>query len=326
MRETRRDPTTGLWSVLSTERVHRPVHLEPRRMPEVPPERCPFCPGNEHATAHPITAVERDGAWSTRVVANKYPALGLEEKLEGRARGPWDQATGFGVHEVVIEGREHHEPLWRQPLEQTVEAMIVARERMRDLTGDRRIAYLCWFRNHGQECGASQPHPHAQLVGSGLVPSLVGEMTRRAVQHRQRRGRDLMQDVVDYERDERVRVVWEDEHVVALCPFAPAAPFEVWVVPTRGQQAHYRKAGDAVVRSLAEASWRVSGRIARELEDPPHNVVLYTAPQPLADDAGFRWHVRIRPKLEPGGGFEEGTGAAIVSVLPEEAARLLRKP
>ncbi len=324
MREIRRDPTTGTWTLLSTERVHRPVHLEPRGMPEVPPEQCPFCPGNEHATSHPIAVVSHDGAWSTRVVANKYPILGVEERLEGRGRGPWDQAGGVGVHEVIVEGRAHHAPLWKQPLGQSAESLLIVRDRMRDLNGDRRLVTLSWFRNHGQEAGASQPHPHAQLVGLPVVPVLLEEMVRRARAHRAARGRDLLQDILDHARDDRTRLVWEDEHVVAFCPFAPVASFEVWVVPVR-PQAHFRAAPDAVVRALAEASWRASARIARELEDPPHNALLFTAPRGVGEDEGFRWHLRLRPRLEPGGGLEAGTGSAVVTVPPEEAARVLRR-
>ena len=69
--------------------------------------------------------------------------------------------------------------------------------------------------------------------------------------------------------------------------------------------------------------------------NPPLNLVIHAAP--LANGAsseyfaegatapdGFHWHVEICPRLARLAGFETGTGFAINSVLPEEAARRLR--
>jgi len=323
-REVRRDPTTGLWSVISTERVERPVHLEPRRIPPIPPESCPFCPGNERATAKAIDVVADDQGWLVRAFPNKYTALTTTLVLEGRAYGPYDHLSGVGAHEVIVEGREHHLPLWEQPVERMVQSLTMARRRMQDLHGDFRLLYLAWFRNYGAECGSSQVHPHAQLLGLPYVPLLVREMVRRGRLHLRHRGRELMKDILDYDRDEQKRVVWEDANVIAVCPWAPRAPFEVWIVPT-APGAHFREASDTVLVSAAVALHHVNRAISRELEDPPHNVILYTAPREAPADSGFRWHLRVMPRLEPYGGFETGTHGALVSVPPEEAARVLRE-
>ena len=110
MRETRRDPTTGRWTVISTERVERPVHLEPRALPPVPESECPFCPGHEHATGKAIDHVGKGKDWTIRVVPNKYPFLSVGEVESSRAFGLYDAAAMDAVdafrkdHGLAFEG------------------------------------------------------------------------------------------------------------------------------------------------------------------------------------------------------------------------------
>jgi len=123
--------------------------------------------------------------------------------------------------------------------------------------------------------------------------------------------------------DDGKRVVWRDDEIVAVCPWAPSATFEVWLVPAK-ESTHFRGATDAQIDGLARALHRVLGALDRELENPPHNAILYDAPRDLPVRSGFRWHLRIKPRLEPGGGYETGFDGSIVSVPPEETAAILR--
>lgn len=319
MREIRRDPTTGDEVVISTDRVGRPRHLVPGRTVDAGARACPFCPGHEAHTPSTLAEVRRDGEWIVRAFANKYPAVGIEGALERRARGPYEMTTGVGAHEVIVEARDHDAPIWRST-DQATAALLVARDRMRDLARDGRFKHLVWFRNAGADAGASIAHPHGQIVATPVVPSLVRRMAKRCRQHLERTERELFQDLLDHDLDEQKRIVWEGEGLVALCPWAPRAPFEVWIVP-RHRAPSFLDVDEAAVAALAAAMNTILAAQARVLEDPPYNAVLYTAPR---DASGFRWHVRILPRLSPLAGFELGTGAIMHGVLPEESARLLR--
>ena len=92
LREMRRDPTTGDWVAISTERMFRPPHLALEERPRVSAQNCPFCPGHEDATEPPIFTIERGGSWSIRVVPNRYPALRPEVQLSRRGVGPSEGA------------------------------------------------------------------------------------------------------------------------------------------------------------------------------------------------------------------------------------------
>jgi UDPglucose--hexose-1-phosphate uridylyltransferase len=321
MRELRTDPTTGDQVILATERVARPRHLAPGRILDTDVANCPFCPGNEAHTPPTIAAGERDGGWNVRVFPNRWPALGIEGALERHAHGPYAMTTGIGAHEVIVESDQHDVQPWIEP-DGLVGPMTMARARMRDLQRDGRFRSLLWFRNAGPEAGATLGHPHAQLIASPEIPPIVRRMTRRARAHWDRNERELLQDLVEADVHDGRRVLFEEGKVLAVCPWAPRVGFEVWLVPTVHAPS-YPSADDPLVRDLARAMGRVLRAFDAVLDHPPHNAVLYTAPA-HGPTTGFRWHVRLLPRMTPLAGFELGGGAYLHGVPPELAASELR--
>ncbi len=320
MREIRIDPTTGEEVVLATARVGRPNHLRPGRAVRTPPEDCPFCPGNEAKTPPLIAETVLAGEWQARAFANRFPALAIEGSLEGRAFGPYAKVSGLGAHEVVVESRLHDDPVWSLP-DGGAAAFVLAQARMRDLARDVRLKYLCWFRNVGPEAGGSMSHPHAQLLALPRIPPRVKRMFDRFEAHLRETERELLQDLLNYELEKGERVIWEGRGLVALCPWAPQMPFEVWFVPSRPQGSWLEDSID--LAGLAEGMAKVLRAQAKVLASPSYNACLYQAP--VGGAAGFRWHVRLMPRLGAYGGFELISGSVLHGVPPEESARLLRE-
>ena len=52
MPELRKDPVTGRWVIISTERRKRPNDFRFERPAIIGREQCPFCPGREALTPH----------------------------------------------------------------------------------------------------------------------------------------------------------------------------------------------------------------------------------------------------------------------------------
>lgn len=193
VREVRQDPLTGDTVVLVTE---RPFERRPPLGAGPGPEECPFCPGHEAHTC-PTIADRRDPTgWVARAFANRRPVLVVEEPLAERVDGPYAAVSGTGAHEVVVEAPEHA-PLHHLPQQRSEDALHLAAARARDLRGDTRLAVVQWFRNHGVGAGASQAHPHAQLVGLPVVPRRIGSLVERATAWRARRGGTLLGAVVE---------------------------------------------------------------------------------------------------------------------------------
>ncbi|MCX5910030.1 MAG: galactose-1-phosphate uridylyltransferase, partial [Deltaproteobacteria bacterium] len=121
MSELRKDPVTGRWVIISTERGKRPTDFG---IPKPKPKAafCPFCPGNEGKTPPEILAFRQEGTcpngpgWRLRVVPNKFPALRVEGEINREGVGVYDKMYGIGAHEVIIETPNHEEILSSLPL------------------------------------------------------------------------------------------------------------------------------------------------------------------------------------------------------------------
>ena len=68
-------------------------------------------------------------------------------------------------------------------------------------------------------------------------------------------------------------------------------------------------------------------KLSRQLNDPPFNFMIHTAPFELPADQlpCTHWFLQIVPQLSVIGGFEMGSGCYINPVFPEDAAKLLRE-
>ena len=113
MPELRKDPITGRWVIISTERGKRPNEFLRESVTAANGKNCPFCPGSESKTPTEILVYGRNGGakntpgWKIRVVPNKFPALGIEGDLDREGEGLFDKMNGVGAHEVIIETPEH---------------------------------------------------------------------------------------------------------------------------------------------------------------------------------------------------------------------------
>ena len=180
--ELRKDPVTGRWVIISTDRSKRPGDFSRESATLKGGSFCPFCPGNESTTPPEILAyrpgenVRRDAAgWNLRIVPNKFPALGIEGDLDRQADGMFDKMNGVGAHEVVIETPNHSETLATMPVKRVEDMLWAFRDRILDLKQDRRFKYILVFKNHGEAAGASLEHPHSQIIAMPILPKQVVE-------------------------------------------------------------------------------------------------------------------------------------------------------
>jgi UDPglucose--hexose-1-phosphate uridylyltransferase len=321
MREIRTDPLTGDIVAISTDRVARPRHLRPGRLLDDDPAHCAFCPGNEAHTPRALATVDGPHGWRARAFPNRFPAVGIEGELDPRAVGPYDVTGGIGAHEVIVETRRHDVGSWRDPVEQAA-ALRLARDRMRDLARDGRFRSVLWFRNHGPEAGASLGHPHAQIVALPTVPPRLRRVATRCRRHLDAHDRELWKDILDLELRDRRRLLVETDTLVAWCHFAPSVSFETLIAPRRPLPS-FLDCDDRLISEVAEVMSRVMVAIDDVLAGPPHNTLLVTAP--IGGSPGFRWHLRITPRLAAFAGFELLSGGTMIGTAPEEAARLLRE-
>jgi len=275
-----------------------------------------------------------DDGWQVRVVPNKFPALRVEGDLVRSGAGPYDQVSGVGAHEVVIETPEHDVELADQPVAQVARVLGAYRARILDLRRDSRLRYILVFKNCGAEAGASMGHPHSQIMATPITPRTVAMELASAREHYQLKERCIFCDLLAHEYESGERMVLLDSYFATYCPYASRFPFEMHLYPRRHGHDFAALDDDHLLR-LAHHLRNVLGRMNAALDNPPYNFMLHTAPSTVQKparphywdtlEADWHWHLEILPRITNVAGFEWGTGFYINPTSPEEAARYLRQ-
>jgi UDPglucose--hexose-1-phosphate uridylyltransferase len=326
--ELRKDPITGRWVIIATDRAKRPSDFNRQHVHITGLRFCPFCAGNELRTPPEILAYRtRGGAnepgWTLRVISNKFPVLRVEGTINSKADGMYDKMNGIGAHEVIIETPEHMQTLGTMPEKRIEDLFWAYRDRVLDLRRDVRLKYVLLFKNHGEAAGQPLEHTHSQLIALPVVPKRVHEEIDGAKRYYEFKERCAYCDIVSHELDDGSRLVLETDHFVAISPYAARFPFETWIVP-RLHNSHAEAMSHAEIEDVARVLRSILRRIDTALEEPPYNLVVHSAPVQETASLHYHWHIEVIPKLTHVAGFEWGSGFYINPTPPEESAKFLR--
>jgi UDPglucose--hexose-1-phosphate uridylyltransferase len=323
MPEIRKDPVFGRWVIIASERGLRPNEFRPGSGSESAAYSCPFCAGHENLTPPAIYSLpDGKGGWRLRVVRNKYPALVSEGSVENRRTGIYDRMDGMGFHEVVIETPEHGKRLEELSEEAVADVVRTFMLRVREIKKDPRIKYVMIFKNHGRNAGASLLHPHSQIIAMPMAPLRVMQEIEGAADYYMERGTCVFCDIVKEETAFKKRVVAENEHFLAVTPYASRFSFETWILP-KAHCSHFEDMPQAQAGALAATLRSALGKLHASLPDLSYNLIVHTMPVQEPAAGHYHWHVEIMPKLTHVAGFEWGTGFYINTVSPEDAAEML---
>ncbi|WP_426571763.1 galactose-1-phosphate uridylyltransferase [Aquihabitans sp. McL0605] len=318
--QLRLNPLTGRWVTVSTGRASRPGEfaVDQSHPKGDPASGCPFCPGHEEELPPALETYGTSGAWSLRVVPNKYPAFDGTGEMKVERLGPlFAKAPATGIHEVLVLTPEHEHSWADLDDRHTGLVMSALRDRLEDHAAAAGIRYSQAIVNHGKAAGASLRHPHGQLLGIPFVP---GEILEELSGFRRFDGGCLLCATIEAEGDAGHRVVSLDDDVAVIAPWWSGAPFELLVLPID----HKRHLHQSTPQSLVAVGVAVRDALARLrtlLGDVSYNIVFHTLPHRSNDP--FHWHAHITPRVHSIGGFEQGTGVPINIVAPEDAAAFL---
>lgn len=326
--ELRQEPCTKRWVIFSPQRAKRPhqfkLEEEKVTLPEWEP-KCPFCPGNEEQTPPEVFSLKGEKGWLVRVVPNKFPALSSDiVDIEVRGFDPFVHLPGGGQHEVVIESPLHNLTWGNMTSEQMERIISTFLQRYRTLREDKRLKFICIFRNHGERAGTSIIHPHSQIIATPIVPEQIRAEVEEARRYYDDRLRCAYCDVLQKELKAVKRIIVESDHFVAFAPFAPRMPYEVWIVP-RMHKPSFGLISEEETEDLANITNTLFRAFFNGLNDPHYNVLFHSAPLRDSCEDYYHWHIEILPRITIQAGFELGTGIYINTILPEEAASYLRQ-
>lgn len=343
MSELRKDPITNRWVVIASKRSKRPKDINHTRDISAGAgnvQNCPFCPGQEKQTPAEVFAIGPPGrkpdqpGWNVRVISNRFPIFESQGELSRQGYGFFDQISGIGIHEVVVETPIHSISLADLPVESIQKILQAYRDRLLYHRKNKALRYILIFRNYKPQAGASMTHPHSQIIGTPITPSLVKVKLDNSRAYYMEKERCLLCDLIQMESKLLYRVVNETEDFLTLCPFASCFPFEVWLCPKKHSH-DFALLSDEGLFKVAEALKDMVCRIKQALDDPPYNFILNTSPnthtrpgrpeywQTLEYD--FHWYIELIPRLTTIAGFEWGSNFYVNSVSPEDAAKHLRQ-
>lgn len=322
--ELRKDLVSGDWIVLAPHRAKRPhdfFRVKVRRRASA--RGCPF-EWSLGENAGVIMEYGAGGAWTLRVVPNKFPAFTHRRTCPAFVqRGIYMIAEGVGHHEILVT-RRHDRNFADLSPRRASEVFQAFRDRYLMLAEDRCVKYVSMFQNWGSEAGASIYHPHYQIVAIPVVPPDVEHSLKGSRVYFARHKACVHCSIVAAERSARKRVVFENETAVAFVPFASRVPFELGVFPKR-HAPFFEDSVDHCLDGVAEALQYSLRAVKRALRDPDYNFFIHTAPLRGKNRYGhYHWHIEVLPKLSKFAGFELGTGLEINPVDPDKAARMLR--
>ena len=326
MFELRRDPVTGWWSAVVTDRNFEHASFAVQATP-IEGTHCRHCDddptpeGDAGAEATEETTVRRVTLRSDafhRIDTGRERTGQLSLSQAAAASGSW---------EILVAPRDHHERLADAPPRLAVNLMRALRDTMRSLAAEERPAdeprYLQAVQSYGMQAGSRSSHLNMELYALPQVPHWVAEEIGGGARHVIKNRSCVWCSLAHAEEESGERLVLAEERFVVFAPAASRSPFELMIVP-RAHAADFTALDDDDIAATTATLQRTL-RALDALGDPPYNLFLHTAPVGERLDQTFHWHLELHPRLRVIAGLERATALAVNPAAPEYAAEVLRR-
>jgi len=329
--ELRYDLISKNWVVVAEGRAKKPETFKKKAQGVKSSSYCPFCnltkkekPTLVFNKGEEVSISNFPDKWTTVALSNKYPAFFLGKKLNKKKEGKFYQKmNAVGYHEVVIT-KNHNKSLANLSINEIKEVFDIYQKRYLDLIKKPFVEHIFIFHNHGKEAGASIAHPHSQIITTPLADIDLERALINAKKYYKSEGKCIYCEMNKWDKKVKKRVVFENEHFIAICPFASKVAFQVIISPKK-HLPYFEKITEEEKVSLSEAFKDVLGKLYKGLDDPSYNFYLHTAPSDGKKYPFYHWHWTILPKISTWAGFELGAQMEILTISPERAAAYLRK-
>jgi UDPglucose--hexose-1-phosphate uridylyltransferase len=314
MAELRYNPVSREWVMVASHRQTRP---------QMPKDWCPFCPGSGRVP---------DAGYETLRYANDFPALSQQPPPPDDVAGAlFCVKPAYGRCEVLLYSDRHGAALKDLPDAHVHRLADMWRACFLDMSEDPRIEYVFLFENRGEAVGVTMPHPHGQAYGYSFIPQKIRQELDGAEVYHAEHGRCLFCDLLEAERADGRRLLFENEAFTAYVPFYSPITYGLHVTARR-HIAHLGQMTGRELCLLGETLRDCAGLYDSLFGIPfPYMMCMYNAPaREEAAAAFYHFHVkfyppmRTRDKQQFFASSETGAGAWCNPSCPEDKARELR--
>lgn len=292
--------------IFSPKRSLRPFKIseEDKARKEKARESCFFCP--QELKDKIIYKIGSGKNWEVAVIPNKFPALTLDNK------------KAFGKQEILIETPEHGKELSDLPIKHITKILEAYDQRIFELSEIEGIRYVLVFKNDGGKAGASVPHAHSQIYALPMIPPLIQEVSNAIDDYKLRNGTCVFCDIIKKEKREKIRIAYENEDFIAICPYASSSAYSLWIMP----QKHLLRIQDLNKRELQNLAKTLKYVLSKlDDNDISYNYFIHNS----LDTESHHFRLKIVPRLTIWAGLELGSGIIINPVFPEDAAKFYQK-
>ena len=291
--------------------------------PNMPAGYCPFCPGSGR--------VPEEGYVTLRY-PNDFPALSQNPpEPDDVATGMFQTLPAYGKCEVLLYSDNHTATVGDLPDGHVHSLAGMWRECFNDISADGRIKYIYIFENRGAVVGVTMPHPHGQVYGYSYIPKKLEAESESASGYHRQTGRNLYMDLLDEEKKDGRRVIFDNGRFTAYVPFFSCMAYGVHVTANR-HMPHIGAMDKETLDALGEAVRDCAGMYDSLFDMPfPYMMCMHNAPVNSGDYSAFwQFHIEFFPPMRSANvqqflaSSETGAGAWCNPTSPEEKSAELR--
>ncbi len=294
---TRINLLTGEKILVSPHRSKRPWQgqvedLASDNRPAYDP-KCYLCPGNTRADGDQNPEYQ-----APFVFVNDFSAL-LKDSEQGEINVSdlLRAETARGICKVIAFSPRHDLTLPEMSVEDLKLVVDVWKREFQELASQEWIKYIQIFENKGAIMGCSNPHPHGQIWAQNSIPVEVEKEEKRQEEYFDTHGKSLLSAYLEVELQEKVRILIDGEHFVALVPFWASWPYETMIISKRHVQD---------IRDFSQEECTDLAKVLKELTTKydnifgtsfPYSAGMHQAPVNSGNQDFWHWHMHFYPPL-----------------------------
>lgn len=328
--EERWHPLREEWVIVAAHRQNRPWSGETlAQKADATPEyveNCYLCPKNER-----VGGSFNQDYRGVYVFDNDLPCVGdnAPRELEKPA-GIYENRRADGIARVICYSPQHNLSLAEMSAEEIARVIEVWQTQYSELGRRENVRHVLIFENKGEAVGVSNPHPHGQIYATNFVFKTIETEAQAARKHLEKTGRILFADIIEAEKQDGRRIIFENEHAIAFVPYFARYAYEVYVAPKKTHRS-VAELNEAEIADFAEVLRTVLVKYDNLWKMPfPYVMPLHNAPTDNGDYSSFHFHIQFHPPLRKPNllkylaGPEIGGGNFLSDTSPEEKASELK--
>ena len=287
---------TGEWVLVSPHRAKRPWQGQNEAVSkEVRPTHdpsCYLCARNTRINGE-INPDYKD----VFVFTNDFAALQKDSPNFNVNEGLFKAESETGICKVICFSPDHSKSLADMAVNEITKVVAVWQKEYTLLGENEAVNNVQIFENKGAVMGCSNPHPHGQIWSQSTLPNEIVKKDNQQKEYFSKNKTSLLGDYLAQELEAKERVIFENDHFVALTPFWAVWPFEVMIAPKKNYK-DITQLSDIESVAYAEAISVITKAYDTLFECSfPYSSGIHQAPTNGKENNHWHFHMSFYPPL-----------------------------